>query len=239
MVRIGSGDYGNIRAQAMERAVELVGLDNAEGGVGAQKKVRSIVAEHSAEKGVRACSLNGEGVGRHRRRGRFSVGSREADRFRRGRDESEHFRTLHYCEAIAAEPAQPAMAFGHGGGEDNESVGRIAEPLRNKRVIVVEDNVDSFGLKGFGQARRSAVISGHTDAPAVEIAFESRHSYAAGSDEINVLYIFVADAHFPIISLILSIIFSSAPRSAISPQCFEMLSRRARSARSSATVGPS
>ena len=185
MVGVGSGDDGGIRCQVVERAVELVGLDDDIGARVVDEEVRAIVFRDAAEEGVAAHMALVQNVSRHGRGGCLSVCAGYAEALHRTGERAEHLRTLLYFEAIRAEPCQLFVVGRYGRCVDNERVRTVTAGFGNCLGIIGVVDEGSLFAELFGEGAGGAVVAAHGDAFRDEITFEGAHSDAAGSDEID------------------------------------------------------
>ena len=77
---------------------------------------------------------------------------------------------------------------GDGGGVHYQCGGRVAAVGGNGSGIVGENNLGTLGDEAVGEFGRSTVVAGYFTSFGKEVALESGHTYAAGSDEVDVLF---------------------------------------------------
>ena len=169
----------------MERAVELVGFDDDILTLGSEDVVRAVVLGNPSQKSIAVDSTFVEHVRRHGRSRGLAVRARHTKSFFGLGECAEYLCTFVYFEATLAKPLQLAIVVRNGGCVNHECRFRIAAKLWNLFRIVFEMEDDAFFDERVGQCRWRAIIAGHVAADLFEVAFESAHADAAGTEEEN------------------------------------------------------
>ena len=90
-----------------------------------------------------------------------------------------------YVEAVFTEIGQFCMPLRHGGGIDHERACLVFALLRNKVDILFVVYLCSFRNQTFCQFARRTVVARYCLSFREEIAYQSAHADAAGTDEIT------------------------------------------------------
>ena len=184
VVGVRGRDDGGIGRQVVERAVELVGLNDDIGARVVDEVVRAVVLRDAAEEGVATHVALVQDVGRHGRGGRLAVRAGHAESFHRTGECSEHLGAFLYLKAVCAEPRQFFVVGGYGRRVDNKCVRTVTAGFGDGIGVVVVMDEGSLFAELLGEGAGCAVVAAHGDAFREEIAFEGAHADAAGSDEI-------------------------------------------------------
>ena len=185
VVGIGRGDDRGVRAEVMERAVELIGFNYHIVARFGKEIVRTIVFRNPSQKGVASHVALMEEVGGHGRCRRFAVRPRHAKSFLLACQYAQHFGTLPELKAFGLEPRHLAMVGRNGGGVDHQGVFGVAKCLGDALRVVLEVEVCALFAQGVGQGRRGAVVAAHVQTLLEKIALQSAHTDAAGTEEID------------------------------------------------------
>ena len=185
MVGVGRGDHCGIGSQVVERTVELVRLDDNEVALGRENVVRTIVFRDAAQESVAIHCALVQQVRRDGRSRRLAVRSRHAKSFLRLCERAEYLRAFLDLESAVVKPLQFAVVSRDGRCINHKRVFRVTTGCGNQFGIVFKVECDPFLSECVGQIRASTIVAGHEAAELFEIAFESAHADAAGTEEEN------------------------------------------------------
>ena len=183
MVRVDGGDDRDLRVQAVERAVELIGLGHYDVVV-VHEEVGAVVAGDAAEEGRTAFAAFREDMGGQGRCRRLAVGAGDGEAALALRDLSEGEGALDHAVAFLAHEIQLTELV-DGGRIDDEGV--LHGGRHEVRTVLIVDG-DSLALKRRRQVRRGLVIPRHRVSLVFEIPRQGTHSDAPDTDEIYVFH---------------------------------------------------
>ena len=189
VVGVGGGDDAHPRAEVVEGAVELVGLNHRVGAVGREQQVGAIVFRDASQEGRAAHVRLVQQVGGHGAGGGLAVGACHAEAFAAARDEAQHLGALVYLEATGAEVGQFGMLLRDGGGVDYQRGGGVAARVGDEGGVFLVVYLCAFGREALGQRGGGAVVAGHGFAFRQEVAHQGAHADASRADEVNGLYV--------------------------------------------------
>ena len=185
MVGVGRGNHRGVGTQVVEGAVELVGFDDNEVALGRENVVRAVVFRDAAQESVAIHCALVQQVRRDGRSRRLAVRSRHAKPFLRLCDCTEHLCAFLDLESALAKPLQFAVVSRDGRCINHECAFGVATGCGNEFRIVFKVECDPFLFECVGQVRTGTIVAGHEAAELFEIAFESAHADAAGTEEEN------------------------------------------------------
>ena len=169
----------------MERTVELVGFDDGIGTGGGKQQVSAVVLGNSSEEGSTAYMRLVQQMGSHGAGCGLAVCTCHAQAFTAAGDDTQYLGTFMYLETIFAEVGQFGMFLRYGRGVDYQRACLVFARCRDKVDVFLVMYLCTLRNQTFGQVARRTVISGHLLSFGKEIAYQSAHTDAARTDEIN------------------------------------------------------
>ena len=191
VVGIDGSDHGHVGCEMVERTVVLIRLDHHEVAVFLQQQVRAIVHTDSAEERVRAQLRLIQQMRQHGAGGRLAVRTGYAERFHLTRHQAQHLRPLEDVVTLLAQiDVQRAVVRNGRCAHHQRVAGGVRGEMRNEegRGFIV-GHTDALCLQFVRQGRRRTVIAGYGITAVMEIARKGAHSYAADTQEKDILYI--------------------------------------------------
>ena len=189
MVGIDSRNHRHVRCQVMERAVELVSLDNHQIARIGEHQITRIVFGDTAQKGVAIDMALFEQMREHGRCGGFAVRAGHTQAAFHTRDFAQHLRPFFDGEAMLPKIDKFAVFGRDGGCIDHQSRFVVQKFGSDLRHIVSVVNGNAFGFELLAQATARAVVTGHSITFRRKIARNGTHADAADSEKIDVFII--------------------------------------------------
>ena len=190
MVGVGAGDDRHPGAQPVERTVEFIGLNHHVVALFGEDIVGAVVLGDTSEEGITVDAALVHDVGAHGGSGGLAVSACHAKSFVRAGEDAQHLGALLNFEAVFTEIHQFGMLSRNGRGVDDQRGTGIAAGLRNQIHVLFIVNQRTLFLELHGECRGCLVVASHDGTFVKEIAGNGAHADAAGSHEINGLYIF-------------------------------------------------
>ena len=180
------------------RAVELVGLDHHIVARCRQQIVGAIVFRDSSQEGVALYVTLMKDVGTHARRCRLAMRSCHTKSFMLLGENAQHLCTLQHLKTLLAKPHQLLMLGWHGGRVDNQAGLRVLAGVRDVGDTLLVVNQHALFLQLPCEVGGSLIVACHHHATMHEVAGDSTHSDASGTNEIDSFY--MIDIHLLFLS---------------------------------------
>ena len=189
MVGVCRGDNRHIGRQPVEGAVELIGLDDNEIGVG-EDVVRAVVLRNASQEGVAVQMALVHDMSTHGAGSGLAVRTSHTESLMLACQRSQHLGTLLDVEAVVAEELQFLMFGRDSRGIDDQTRLRLAAGSGNGIDILFVMDEHTLRLQLTRQRAGSLVVASHDKAFLEEVASDGTHSDASGSYKIDCFYIF-------------------------------------------------
>ena len=184
VIRIGSCDNTHPRTKPMERAVELVGLNDDIVALVGQDIVGAVVLGDTTEESIAVDMTLMHDMCTHCRCRCLSMCTCHAESLMCTGQYAEHLRTFLNLKAILTEVSEFLVCTWYGRSEHHECGLRITACIRNLFHIILVMKYHSFLLKSPCQGSRRLVITGNDETLVIEVAGDGTHANTADTHEI-------------------------------------------------------
>ena len=172
----------------VKRAVKLVSLNHHIGTLCIVKIVGVIVLCNTTEKCTALHVTLLQQMGRHCGSGGLAMSAGHTEGLIAARQDAEHLGTLMHLEVVCTEEVQFLVVGRYGGRIDHQSTGLVKKLWSDELRVVFIVQSGTLILKSLCKGGCHTVVASNHNAFGKEIARQSTHADATGTNKIHRLY---------------------------------------------------